>query len=217
MRREAIHSAAPTFLFLPKKHSHTFHKREVLTDGAYYMADIQLLIGQSSTEGERKKKERMRLKRQKLLPPLCFSDIRYIFSSRLEYKSPSCALSSITILKTALNGVYGPLSPIPETKGATDMSENRKYYYLKLKENFFTTEKMVILEAQSGQYFARLEPGRKSLAQTEHRFRSSRWKSAASVAVFMTVRFMRSLGKETQMKGLSKALLKASKEGIICD
>ena len=31
-------------------------------------ADIQLLIGQSSTEGERKKKERMRLKRQKLLP-----------------------------------------------------------------------------------------------------------------------------------------------------
>ena len=36
--------------------------------GAYYMADIQLLIGQSSTEGERKKKERMRLKRQKLLP-----------------------------------------------------------------------------------------------------------------------------------------------------
>ena len=40
---------------------------EILTDGAYYMADIQLLIGQSSTEGERKKKER-RLKRQKLLP-----------------------------------------------------------------------------------------------------------------------------------------------------
>ena len=39
---------------------------EILTDGAYYMADIQLLIGQSSTEGERKKKERMRLKRQKL-------------------------------------------------------------------------------------------------------------------------------------------------------
>lgn len=27
---------------------------EVLTDGAYYMSDIQLLIGQSSTEGERK-------------------------------------------------------------------------------------------------------------------------------------------------------------------
>ena len=26
---------------------------EVLTDGAFYMADIQLLIGQSSTEGER--------------------------------------------------------------------------------------------------------------------------------------------------------------------
>ena len=41
---------------------------EVLTDGAFYMADIQLLIGQSSTEGERKKRERSRLHRQKLLP-----------------------------------------------------------------------------------------------------------------------------------------------------
>ena len=42
---------------------------EVLTDGAYYMTDIQLLIGQSSTEGERKKRERMRLQRENLLPP----------------------------------------------------------------------------------------------------------------------------------------------------
>ena len=41
---------------------------EVLTDGAYYMTDIQLLIGQSSTEGERKKRERMRLQRENLLP-----------------------------------------------------------------------------------------------------------------------------------------------------
>jgi len=41
---------------------------EILTDGAYYMTDIQLLIGQSSTEGERKKRERTRLQRQKLLP-----------------------------------------------------------------------------------------------------------------------------------------------------
>ena len=41
---------------------------EVLTDGAFYMTDIQLLIGQSSTEGERKKRERSRLQRQKLLP-----------------------------------------------------------------------------------------------------------------------------------------------------
>ena len=41
---------------------------EILTDGAFYMTDIQLLIGHSSTEGERKKKERMRLQHQHLLP-----------------------------------------------------------------------------------------------------------------------------------------------------
>ncbi len=41
---------------------------ETLTNGAFYMADIQLLIGQSSTEGERKRQERSRLQRQKLLP-----------------------------------------------------------------------------------------------------------------------------------------------------
>ena len=41
---------------------------EVLNDGAFYMSDIQLLIGQSSTEGERKRRERLRLQEQNLLP-----------------------------------------------------------------------------------------------------------------------------------------------------
>ncbi|MDD2971762.1 MAG: phage replisome organizer N-terminal domain-containing protein [Lachnospiraceae bacterium] len=41
---------------------------EILTDGTYYMTDIQMLIGLSSTEGERKKRERMRLQEQNLLP-----------------------------------------------------------------------------------------------------------------------------------------------------
>jgi len=63
---------------------------EILTDGAYYMADIQLLIGQSSTEGERKKKERMRLKRQKLLPSgevdICPPEIR---DKRLDIRDKS--------------------------------------------------------------------------------------------------------------------------------
>ena len=35
---------------------------EILTDGAYYMADIQLLIGQSSTEAERKRAARLQNK-----------------------------------------------------------------------------------------------------------------------------------------------------------
>ena len=63
---------------------------EILTDGAYYMADIQLLIGQSSTEGERKKIERMRLKRQKLLPSgevdICPPEIR---DKRLDIRDKS--------------------------------------------------------------------------------------------------------------------------------
>ena len=43
------------------------------------------------------------------------------------------------------------------------MTENRRYYYLKLKEYFFNSETMMILEAavaHSGQYFARLDFGR---------------------------------------------------------
>jgi len=37
------------------------------------------------------------------------------------------------------------------------MSDNRKYYYLKLKENFFTDEKMVILETmQDGLLYSNL-------------------------------------------------------------
>ena len=37
---------------------------EVMTDGAYYMSNIELLIGQSSTEGERKKQARLALQAQ---------------------------------------------------------------------------------------------------------------------------------------------------------
>ena len=47
---------------------------EQMPDGAFYMSNIELLIGQSSTEGERKKRERSRLQRQKLLPS-CGLDI----------------------------------------------------------------------------------------------------------------------------------------------
>lgn len=53
---------------------------EILTGGAFYMTDIQLLIGQSSTEGEQKKRERMRLQRQRLLlagqVDICPSNVR---------------------------------------------------------------------------------------------------------------------------------------------
>ena len=42
---------------------------EMLNDGAMYMSDIQLLIGQSSTEGERTRRDRMRLQEKNLLSP----------------------------------------------------------------------------------------------------------------------------------------------------
>ena len=38
---------------------------EVMANGAYYMSNIELLSGQSSTEGERKKQARMALQAQK--------------------------------------------------------------------------------------------------------------------------------------------------------
>ena len=36
------------------------------------------------------------------------------------------------------------------------MSENRKYYYMKLKENFFTDAKMVILESMQAVSYTHL-------------------------------------------------------------
>lgn len=38
---------------------------EVMENGGYYMSNIELLIGQSSTEGERKKRARMEIKAQR--------------------------------------------------------------------------------------------------------------------------------------------------------
>ena len=41
---------------------------EVLDSGTFYMSNIELLIGQSSTEGERKRRARLALQEQKALP-----------------------------------------------------------------------------------------------------------------------------------------------------
>ena len=41
---------------------------EPLQNGALYMSNIELLIGQSSTEGERKRRARLALQAQKALP-----------------------------------------------------------------------------------------------------------------------------------------------------
>ncbi len=41
---------------------------EILNDGSFYMTNIELFIGKSSTEGERKKKARKNLELQRLLP-----------------------------------------------------------------------------------------------------------------------------------------------------
>ena len=87
---------------------------EILTDGAFYMTDIQLLIGQSSTEGERKKKERMRLQRQNLLssgevdkcPPYSRGDIcpPEIRDKRLDIRDKS--IESEAIPSTHAYGQY---------------------------------------------------------------------------------------------------------------
>ena len=36
------------------------------------------------------------------------------------------------------------------------MSENKKYYYMKLKENFFTSERMVVVAARARWQTARV-------------------------------------------------------------
>jgi len=42
---------------------------ELLTDGAYYMPDIQLLVGRSSTEAERKRRELLSNSKADICPP----------------------------------------------------------------------------------------------------------------------------------------------------
>ena len=55
---------------------------ELLTDGAYYMPDIQLLVGRSSTEAERKRRERLRLQRRSS----CLTQKRTFVHQRIEIK-----------------------------------------------------------------------------------------------------------------------------------
>ena len=67
---------------------------ELLTDGAYYMPDIQLLVGRSSTEAERKRRERLRLQAQKLLPD-AKADICPPENRDKEIREQKCARTNI--------------------------------------------------------------------------------------------------------------------------
>lgn len=65
---------------------------ELLTDGAYYMSNIELLIGQSSTEGERKKRARQANRAalnqggqmSAILPDICPPEIEIEIKRELE-------------------------------------------------------------------------------------------------------------------------------------
>ena len=73
---------------------------ELLTDGAYYMPDIQLLVGRSSTEAERKRRERLRLQAQKLLPD-AKADICPPENRDKEIREQKCARTNIIDLQIA--------------------------------------------------------------------------------------------------------------------
>ena len=73
---------------------------ELLTDGAYYMPDIQLLVGRSSTEAERKRRERLRLQAQKLLSN-SKADICPPENRDKEIREQKCARTNIIDLQIA--------------------------------------------------------------------------------------------------------------------
>lgn len=85
-------------LFLPGS-----NRAKYCPDCAYYMADIQLLIGQSSTEGERKKKERTRPMRRWL-----FCAGRLFFRNRKWRGTYTCELNS----DVKVNGYTAQTAPI---------------------------------------------------------------------------------------------------------
>lgn len=74
---------------------------ELLTDGAYYMPDIQLLVGRSSTEAERKRRERLRLQAQKLLSN-SKADICPPENRDKEIREQKCARTNIIDLQIAV-------------------------------------------------------------------------------------------------------------------
>ena len=73
---------------------------ELLTDGAYYMPDIQLLVGRSSTEAKRKRRERLRLQAQKLLSN-SKADICPPENRDKEIREQKCAQTNIIDLQIA--------------------------------------------------------------------------------------------------------------------
>jgi len=61
---------------------------EVLNDGAFYMSNIELLIGQSSTEGERKRRARMELQKiPQAIVDICPPEIELEIKKEIDIES----------------------------------------------------------------------------------------------------------------------------------
>ncbi len=86
---------------------------EILNDGSFYMTNIELFIGKSSTEGERKKKARKNLELQRLLPENGADICPPSFTSTLDKCPPEIEREKeIDIeLEKEREGTYAPTRP----------------------------------------------------------------------------------------------------------
>jgi predicted phage replisome organizer len=122
---------------------------EILNDGTLYMSDIQLLIGQSSTEGERKKRERMCLQEKNLLPAqvdICppisevdkspsILEIELEKDTEIEKEIPPTAFSFYGRYKNVC------LSPADLDELKTEMPDTWEHYINRLSEYMASTGK----------------------------------------------------------------------------
>lgn len=113
---------------------------EILNDGTIYMSDIQLLIGQSSTEGERKKRERLRLQEKNLLPPqvdICPSilEIELEKDTEIEKEIPPSAFAFYGRYKNVC------LSPTDLDDLKTELPDTWEHYINRLSEYMASTGK----------------------------------------------------------------------------
>ena len=122
---------------------------EILNDGTLYMSDIQLLIGQSSTEGERKKRERMRLQEKNLLPTqvdICppISEVGKSPSIlEIELEKDTEIEKEITPTAFSFYGRYKNvcLSPADLDELKTEMPDTWEHYINRLSEYMASTGK----------------------------------------------------------------------------
>lgn len=105
---------------------------DVLEGGTIYMSDIELFVGQSSTEAERKKAKRLEIKAIGQLADKCPTNVHH----SIEYRDKSIENIYTDVSKETLSSILDYLNQKAGTKYKAKSKNTQKHIHARLEEGY---------------------------------------------------------------------------------